>query len=133
MPFTEEDITKNVIGRCQLTTDSGKKCGSGYVDDKMEDLLIKILFHGAKDMSVKRKKEAVAPLMVQFIDNFKVNAYLCTTIIRSSWLCVLTIFLKHLYSLILVNTIAMRVRYTSFVVEFITHINDAIVYYRYRI
>lgn len=76
LPFTEGDNEKNVIGRCQLTTDSGKKCGSGYVDDRMESLLIEILLHDADDVPMENKKAFVAPLMVQFIDDYKVHTWI---------------------------------------------------------
>lgn len=62
-----------VIGRCQLTTDSGDKCGSGFVDDKMEDLLLDILFHGCEDSGRAHNKILLAPLMVEFIENLKVR------------------------------------------------------------
>lgn len=61
------------IGRCQLTTDSGDKCGSGFVDDKMEELLLDILFHGGEDCDIKaHNKLLLAPLMAHFIENLKV-------------------------------------------------------------
>lgn len=104
LPFTEEDNAKNVIGRCQLTTDSGKKCGSGYVDDRMESLLIEILLHGTDDISMENKKAFVAPLMVQFIDDYKVHrwkyvVHLSTRLIH---------ILLFIFSLILIYTTTMK-------------------------
>lgn len=63
----------NTIGRCQLTTDSGDKCGSGFVDDHMEDLLLDILFHGCNESDRARNKIWLASLMAHFIENLKVR------------------------------------------------------------
>ncbi|KAI7895644.1 uncharacterized protein EV154DRAFT_494467 [Mucor mucedo] len=62
---------KNSIGRCQLTTDSGDKCGSGFVDDHMENLLLDLLFHGCNQIDKARNKIWLASLMAHFIENLK--------------------------------------------------------------
>ncbi|KAI7891306.1 uncharacterized protein EV154DRAFT_226518 [Mucor mucedo] len=61
------------LSRCQLTADIGKKCGSTYLDSKMNEVLLDICF-GAdkeawKDNESKRKELEllIAPLMDQFL------------------------------------------------------------------
>lgn len=69
-----------LIGRCQLTIDNGDNCGSGFVDDNMENVLLDILFHGAEEGKKQKLKQAIAPLMENFIDELKVPYYIYTYI-----------------------------------------------------
>ncbi|KAG2229760.1 hypothetical protein INT48_004764 [Thamnidium elegans] len=67
--FNNRDST--LIGRCQLTIDSGGHCGSGFVDDNMENVLLDILFHEAEEDKKQELKYAISPLMEIFIDELK--------------------------------------------------------------
>ncbi|KAL9557095.1 hypothetical protein MBANPS3_001552 [Mucor bainieri] len=42
--------------RCQLTADSGERCGSTYLDEKMKELLLRVLFR-PKDMDIYHSDE----------------------------------------------------------------------------
>lgn len=64
--------------RCQLTADSGYKCGSVFLDQQMQKLLLNIFFSLEEPKNQKEKDEQkkyeslIAPYMDQFIDNLKV-------------------------------------------------------------
>jgi molecular chaperone DnaK (HSP70) len=68
------DKNKNtqIIGRCQLTTDSGQMCGSAFIDNNMEDLLLDIMFHGSDPSERQKHSRYISSLMVQFIEKLKV-------------------------------------------------------------
>lgn len=42
--------------RCQLTADTGERCGSTYLDERMKELLMRVLFR-PNDMSIYHSKE----------------------------------------------------------------------------
>ncbi|KAI7875533.1 uncharacterized protein EV154DRAFT_606830 [Mucor mucedo] len=61
--------------RCQLTADSGKKCGSVYLDLKMKEVLLDICFGADKkswennESKIKELESLITPLTDQFLIN----------------------------------------------------------------
>ncbi|KAG2236128.1 hypothetical protein INT48_006144 [Thamnidium elegans] len=78
------ESVKNVIGdppgsfrRCQLTADSGKECGSTFIDKKLRELLTKYCYQDkgveiGKEEEKKREK-FFSPEIDKFITNYKIN------------------------------------------------------------
>jgi hypothetical protein len=65
-------VENNRIERCQLTTDTSKSCGSTFLDQKMSDLLIQILFQPKRKSDYKSYEHLVSKLLNEFIKNYKV-------------------------------------------------------------
>lgn len=67
---TRSEASTSGRSRCQISTNSGEKCGSTYIDKAMEELLIDILYRPEIDSYSKEKKYCaysyVANLMEQF-------------------------------------------------------------------
>jgi hypothetical protein len=57
-------------GRCQLTFDRGQDCGSVFVDEKMRDLLLDIVFVEKEER--EQYKDTFGSLVQTFIDEIKV-------------------------------------------------------------
>lgn len=66
------DQDNDSFRRCQLTADSGKKCGSIFLDLKMKEVLLDICFGADKEnwKDDKTKKEALEALITPLTDQF---------------------------------------------------------------
>ncbi|KAI8884879.1 hypothetical protein K501DRAFT_332318 [Backusella circina FSU 941] len=67
----DEELHNLCNGRCQLTFDRGQNCGSVFVDEKMKDLLLEIVFVNEEERVTY--KDVFGGLLKQFIDSEKPN------------------------------------------------------------
>jgi hypothetical protein len=66
----DEELHNLCNGRCQLTFDRGQDCGSVFVDEKMRDLLLDIVFVEKEER--EQYKDIFGSLLQKFIDEIKV-------------------------------------------------------------